>query len=56
MTKGGPSQGKKSRGKTHIVCRRCGKHSYHASHGVCASCGYGKKKKYRKPGWNKKNH
>jgi len=56
MTKGGPSQGKKSRGKTHIMCRRCGNRSYHASHNECASCGFGKTKKLRKFAWNKKNH
>ena len=37
------SQGKRSRGKTHIICRRCGRHSYHASHRLCASCGFGNK-------------
>ena len=25
---------------THIRCRRCGKHSYHKTKGVCAHCGY----------------
>ncbi|HLC98423.1 MAG TPA: 50S ribosomal protein L37e, partial [Candidatus Nanoarchaeia archaeon] len=29
MTKGTPSMGKKSGKKTHIFCRRCGKHTYH---------------------------
>ena len=55
MTKGGPSQGKKSRGKTHIMCRRCGKRSYHASHRECASCGYGKSAKLRSYAWQKQN-
>jgi len=41
--KGGTgSKGKKSRGKTHIRCRRCGRNSYHIRKKTCASCGYGK--------------
>lgn len=55
MTKGTPSKGKAARGKVHIVCRRCGKHSYHATHRVCASCGYGKSSKRRKYNWKKKS-
>ncbi len=39
MTKGTPSYGKRNR-KTHIICRRCGKHAYHARKRTCASCGY----------------
>jgi len=54
MTKGTPSKGKQSKGKSHIICRRCGKHSYHASKKVCASCGYGRSKKLRAYGWQKK--
>ncbi len=56
MTKGTPSKGKKSRGKSHIVCRRCGKHSFHVSHNVCSSCGFGRTKKLRKYSWNKHSH
>lgn len=56
MSKGGPSQGKKSSGKSHIMCRRCGNRSMHARHNVCASCGFGKIAKRRKPSWVKKNH
>lgn len=40
--KGTPSQGKRSRGKTHIQCRRCGEHTFHASHKICSHCGFGK--------------
>ncbi|MFA5406562.1 MAG: 50S ribosomal protein L37e [Candidatus Nanoarchaeia archaeon] len=54
MTKGTPSKGKKSKGKSHIMCRRCGKPSFHASHNVCASCGYGKTSKIRSYAWAKK--
>lgn len=45
------SKGFHSRGKNHIMCRRCGRHSYHASSGICSSCGYGKSSKLRKFAW-----
>lgn len=45
MTKGTAS---KSGGKkTHIACRRCGKHSYHVQKKRCASCGFGETNKIR---------
>lgn len=37
--------------KTHILCRRCGRHAYHASKGVCAACGFGDSKKLKKFSW-----
>lgn len=43
--KGTPSMGRKSRGKTHITCRRCGRHSYHIRKKKCAACGYGRSAK-----------
>lgn len=49
--KGTPSMGKKSSGKLHIMCRRCGKRSYHMKKGVCASCGYGASSKLRNYNW-----
>ncbi|MCD6547514.1 MAG: 50S ribosomal protein L37e [Nanoarchaeota archaeon] len=54
MTKGTPSMGKRSKGKSHIICRRCGKRSYHVTKKVCASCGYGKSSKLRNYSWAKK--
>lgn len=48
MVKGTPTMGKRSTGKLHIACRRCGKISYHMKTGVCSSCGYGKSAKMRK--------
>lgn len=54
MTKGTYSKGKHSRGYTHILCRRCGKRSFHAAHGVCASCGFGKTAKIRSYSWQTK--
>ncbi|MAF89048.1 MAG: 50S ribosomal protein L37e [archaeon] len=50
MGKGTPSRGKHNK-RTHIRCRRCGKHAYHATHEVCASCGFGKSSKLRSFAW-----
>ena len=49
MTKGTAS--KMGGKKTHIICRRCGKRSYHAQKKVCAACGFGKSKKIRSYSW-----
>ncbi|MBS3772678.1 MAG: 50S ribosomal protein L37e [Candidatus Thermoplasmatota archaeon] len=51
MTKGTPS--KSGGGKTHIICRRCGKHAYHIRKKVCAACGFGKSSKRRDYSWKK---
>ena len=53
MSKGTPSQGKKSKGKTHIKCRRCGNKAYHIRKKICASCGFGRTAKLRKFSWAK---
>jgi len=39
MVKGTTSQGKHNK-KTHIRCRRCGRHSYNIRKEKCAACGY----------------
>ncbi|MBU0536672.1 MAG: 50S ribosomal protein L37e [Nanoarchaeota archaeon] len=54
MAKGTPSMGKKSGKKTHIFCRRCGKHTYHKRTKICSSCGYGNSAKIRSYAWQKK--
>ncbi|MBS3139224.1 50S ribosomal protein L37e [Candidatus Woesearchaeota archaeon] len=54
MSKGTPSEGKKSGKKNMIMCRRCGRRSYHVRHKVCASCGFGKSKKLRSYAWQVK--
>ncbi|NQV08455.1 50S ribosomal protein L37e [Candidatus Woesearchaeota archaeon] len=54
MTKGTPSMGKKSGKKSHIICRRCGQHSYHVRKKVCSSCGFGKTGRQRSYTWQKK--
>jgi large subunit ribosomal protein L37e len=39
MTKGTSSFGKRTC-KTHVLCTRCGKKSFHVQTGVCGSCSY----------------
>ena len=39
--------------RTHIRCRRCGRHSYHLQKKTCSSCGYGKTAKLRSYNWAK---
>jgi large subunit ribosomal protein L37e len=53
LTKGTTHFGKRGRGRTHIRCRRCGKHAYHIRHSECASCGFGNTAKIRKYAWLK---
>ncbi|KAG8236001.1 hypothetical protein J437_LFUL019054 [Ladona fulva] len=43
MTKGTSSFGKR-RNKTHTLCRRCGRSSYHIQKSKCAQCGYPSRK------------
>ncbi|MCS7108916.1 MAG: 50S ribosomal protein L37e [Sulfolobales archaeon] len=50
--KGTPSMGKMNKGKTHIRCRRCGRHSYNVSKGYCAACGYGRSARIRRYSWS----
>ncbi|NWG10069.1 MAG: 50S ribosomal protein L37e [Nitrososphaerales archaeon] len=51
MVKGTTSFGKRGKGRTHIRCRRCGRHSYHIRKKKCAFCGYGEDSKIRKYDW-----
>ncbi len=46
--------GVKSGKKSHIICRRCGKHAFHVRDKVCASCGYGNSAKMRRYTWQTK--
>ena len=51
MTKGTTS---KSGGKkTHVICRRCGKHTFHIRKRRCAACGFGETSKMRQFNWLK---
>jgi large subunit ribosomal protein L37e len=51
MTKGTTS--KRGGKKTHISCRRCGKHAFHVQKRRCSSCGFGESKKIRNFNWIK---
>jgi large subunit ribosomal protein L37e len=52
MGKGTPSR---SGGRiVHIICRRCGHHSYHVRQRKCASCGFGDTARMRGYEWAKK--
>ena len=53
MTKGTTAAGER-RKRTHTLCNRCGKRSYHMQHKRCASCGF-PGKKMRKFGWSAKS-
>jgi len=47
--------GKKSKGKTHIKCRRCGRVAFNVSKGYSAACGFGRSRRIRRYSWaNKK--
>nr|XP_027196164.1 60S ribosomal protein L37-like [Dermatophagoides pteronyssinus] len=52
MTKGTSSFGKRHN-KTHTLCRRCGRSSYHIQKKKCSSCGY-PNAKIRKYNWSVK--
>jgi large subunit ribosomal protein L37e len=46
--------GRKSGKKSHIICRRCGGHSFHVRKKVCSHCGYGSGSKQRRYTWQTK--
>ncbi|XP_023320748.1 probable 60S ribosomal protein L37-A [Eurytemora carolleeae] len=52
MTKGTSSFGKR-RNKTHTLCRRCGKSSFHIQKKTCAGCGF-PAARIRKYNWSEK--
>ena len=52
QTKGTSSFGKRHN-KTHTLCRRCGRSSYHIQKSKCASCGY-PDRKMRRYNWSMK--
>jgi len=39
--------------RTHMVCRRCGRHAYHMQKKRCSSCGFGATAKLRNYTWAK---
>ncbi|HEX59780.1 MAG TPA: 50S ribosomal protein L37e [Methanomicrobia archaeon] len=50
MSKGTPSMGKRQK-KTHGICRRCGRRSFHISKRRCAACGFGRSRRLRRYNW-----
>lgn len=46
--------GKRSKNKTHIRCRRCGRHAYNVSKKYCAACGFGRSSRIRRYSWQNK--
>jgi len=50
--KGTPSMGKRGKGKTHIRCRRCGRHAFNVAKGYCAACGFGRSRRLRRYSWS----
>eukprot|EP00898_Chlorokybus_atmophyticus_P008917 jgi/Chlat1/9026/Chrsp94S08298 len=52
MTKGTGSFGKR-RNKSHTLCRRCGRRSWHIQKGRCSACGY-PAARIRKFNWSEK--
>ncbi|KPI38717.1 60S ribosomal protein L37 [Cyphellophora attinorum] len=52
MTKGTSSFGKRHN-KSHTLCRRCGRRSWHIQKSTCANCGY-PAAKVRKYEWSEK--
>ncbi|ODQ50532.1 60S ribosomal protein L37 [Saitoella complicata NRRL Y-17804] len=52
MTKGTQSFGKRHN-KSHVLCRRCGRRSFHVQKHTCSSCGY-PAAKTRKFNWSDK--
>ena len=53
MGKGTAAYGKMNK-KTHIICRRCGKHTYHVKKRVCAACRFGASSKMKTHTWQNK--
>lgn len=52
MSRGTPSFGRRHT-KTHTLCRRCGRMSYHKQKSTCSACGY-PAARLRKYGWSLK--
>jgi len=53
MVKGTPSMGKRNK-RNHVLCRRCGKRSFHIQKKRCSSCGFGETSKIKKFSWKTK--
>ena len=49
MGKGTPARGRRNK-RTHMLCRRCGNHSYNIRKSFCTSCNFGKSSKLKVEG------
>jgi len=54
MSKGTPSFGKHQK-RTHVLCRRCGRRSFHIRKRKCSACGYGSTSKLRGYKWQNRD-
>jgi large subunit ribosomal protein L37e len=52
--KGTSHFGQMNRKRVHIMCRRCGRRSYHVRKKRCAACGYGATPTIRRYAWQNK--
>ena len=50
MTKGTTSFGKHQK-RTHVICRRCGKKTFHIRKERCSACGFGESSKIKRYTW-----
>ena len=51
MGKGTAAFGKHNKAATHMICRRCGNHSYFKRKAFCSSCGFGRISRLRHYNW-----
>ncbi|MDI6825602.1 MAG: 50S ribosomal protein L37e [Candidatus Aenigmarchaeota archaeon] len=54
MSKGTPSFGKHQK-RTHVLCRRCGRRSFHIRKRRCSACGFGESSKIREYAWQNRD-
>jgi large subunit ribosomal protein L37e len=54
MSKGTPSFGKRQK-RTHVLCRRCGRRSFHIRKKRCSACGYGESSKIKDYNWKERD-
>ncbi|WP_449463582.1 50S ribosomal protein L37e [Tardisphaera miroshnichenkoae] len=47
MSNGTASKGKGAGKRTHVICRRCGKHTFNVHTHRCSSCGFGATPKFK---------
>jgi large subunit ribosomal protein L37e len=50
------SFGKHGKRSSHIMCRRCGRRSYHTRKKECSKCGFGRSSRKRLYAWQTKKN